>query len=78
MIEPRFARCGPLQTMNNLCTMLRSTFDGAVSSAVRASRLHREGRRFNPFTAHQGLLFALEIPAFGFNWQRFFDFAAHR
>lgn len=25
----------------------------AVSSAVRASRLHREGPRFNPVTAHQ-------------------------
>ena len=25
---------------------------GAVSSAGRASRLHREGRRFDPVTAH--------------------------
>ncbi len=26
---------------------------GAVSSAGRASRLHREGQRFEPVTAHQ-------------------------
>ena len=29
---------------------------GAVSSAGRASRLHREGRRFDPVTAHHLLL----------------------
>ena len=28
---------------------------GAVSSAGRASRLHREGRRFDPVTAHHSL-----------------------
>ncbi len=30
----------------------RAYYEGAVSSAGRASRLHREGQRFEPVTAH--------------------------
>jgi hypothetical protein len=38
--------------MNRLINRLKVTAQGAISSVGRASRLHREGRQFEPVIAH--------------------------
>ena len=51
MLAPK-ATCTGKDQLHRVARRGRGSVPGAVSSVGRASRLHREGRRFEPVSAH--------------------------